>query len=86
MDKKHLSHSGVVYEFTPPAELLDPEQIPALVRALVEKLSLKAPLPRANASPARVCTGCGVPFEGLYDDPVCTGCWMTERATPKCAT
>mgnify|MGYP001567587578 CR=1 FL=1 len=79
MHKKHLSHSGSDYEFTPPAELLDPEQIPALVRALVEKLGLKDPTPRANAPPARVCTGCEVEFEGLYADPVCTNCWMVAR-------
>lgn len=79
MYKKHLSHSGADYEFTPPADLRDPEQIPALVRALIDKLSLKAPLPRVSATTARICAGCGVQFEGLYADPVCTNCWFAAR-------
>ena len=79
MAHKHLSRSDDSYEFVPPDALLDPAQVPQLVRALVETLALKAPAPRASAPAARVCMRCGVQFEGLYADPVCTSCWMKER-------
>lgn len=77
--RRHLSETREpVYEFTPPAELLDPGQVSRLVKELVAKLSFRDPAPRAPA-PVRVCTTCDVAFEGLYADPRCTNCWMVAR-------
>lgn len=76
----HLSHPPPEWEFIPPADLLDPDQVPKLVKDLVEKLSLRGPETRATLSQARVCTGCGVAFEGAYRECICSNCWFAAWA------
>jgi len=71
--------AALSWEFTSPAELLDPEAVPRLVKELVAELSLDAPRTPGVRAEMHPCSRCGIAFAGDYREPVCSNCWFTER-------